>query len=62
VRRHKVEAVIGFNNSFLWGLAEGGIRVPEEVGFASLHLDFEVAELLGDELIESGMREIGESR
>ena len=37
VRRYRPDAVIGFNAFFLWALRQEGFRVPEDIGFATLH-------------------------
>jgi LacI family transcriptional regulator len=36
-RRHRLDAVIGFNTFFLWALKTEGFRIPDEIGFATLH-------------------------
>jgi LacI family transcriptional regulator len=37
VRRYRPDAVIAFNAFFLWALRTEGFRVPEDLGFATLH-------------------------
>ncbi len=37
VRRYRPDAVVAFNAFFLWALREEGFRVPEDLGFATLH-------------------------
>jgi len=37
VDRHRLDAIIGFNEWTLWALKEVGVRIPEDVAFAMLH-------------------------
>lgn len=39
VRKEKPEAVVGFSAGYYWYLKDAGLRVPEDIGFAGLHLD-----------------------
>ena len=39
VRRYRPDAVIGFNATILFDLQQAGFRVPEDLGFVSLHTD-----------------------
>ena len=36
-RKHRPDCVVGFHAGLCWALLEAGIKIPEEVGFASLH-------------------------
>jgi DNA-binding LacI/PurR family transcriptional regulator len=45
VKRCRPDAVIGFNALNYWHLRDNGYRIPEDIGFASMHLD------AGEELI-----------
>ncbi len=36
VRKHKPDAVIGFNDTVYWWIGEAGLRVPEDVGYVTL--------------------------
>jgi LacI family transcriptional regulator len=38
VRKTKPEAIIGFSVLYYWDLLKFGYRIPEDIGFASLHL------------------------
>lgn len=44
---HRPEAVVGFRVGQYWYLRDEGIRIPEQVGFASLHLSEQDAEIAG---------------
>jgi LacI family transcriptional regulator len=57
-RRHRPDAVIGFNGIFSWALEKEGFRVPEDLGFISLHTDVDAGNLLGIRHRESGMKEM----
>jgi DNA-binding LacI/PurR family transcriptional regulator len=37
LERYRPDAVIGFNSTFLWLLKEAGCRIPQDIGFATLH-------------------------
>jgi DNA-binding LacI/PurR family transcriptional regulator len=39
VKACRLDAVVGFNNLHYWHLRSGRFRIPEDLGFASLHLD-----------------------
>ncbi len=39
VGKSRLDAVVGFNNLHYWHLRSGRFRIPEDLGFASLHLD-----------------------
>lgn len=39
VKKSKPDAVVGFNDLRYWHLRDAGYRMPEDLGFASLHLD-----------------------
>jgi len=41
VQGNRPEVVIGFNNLHRWMLEDAGYRLPEDLGFISLHLDAE---------------------
>jgi LacI family transcriptional regulator len=55
LERYRPDAVIGFNSAFIWFLKEAGRRIPEDIGFASLHkqIDPEISLELDP---ESGMK------
>ncbi len=36
IGRHKPDVVLGFNETFYWGIKDGGWRVPEQIKFISL--------------------------
>lgn len=38
VRKNGIEAVVGFNSVVYWEMTYAGIRIPEEVAFAELHV------------------------
>jgi hypothetical protein len=59
VRRHRLDAVIGFSGGVHWGLRHAGFRMPEELGFAVLHRDVDFEHLSGpSEYLPSGMKEM----
>lgn len=37
VKKHRPDAVVGFNAGDYWILRDGGIRIPEDIGYADLH-------------------------
>jgi DNA-binding LacI/PurR family transcriptional regulator len=39
VNKSRLDAVVGFNNLHYWHLRDGQFRIPEDLGFAALHLD-----------------------
>ncbi len=39
IRRYRPDAIIGFNAGILWQIQKAGYRVPEDIGFVSLHVD-----------------------
>lgn len=39
IRSQKPDVVIGFNNLHRWMIEDAGYRIPEDMGFVSLHLD-----------------------
>jgi LacI family transcriptional regulator len=39
VEQHKPDAIIAFHDGLLFDLRDAGIKVPRDMGFASLHLD-----------------------
>ena len=44
---HRPDAVVGFRVGQYWYLRDEGIRIPEQVGFASLHLSEKDTEIAG---------------
>lgn len=56
VRRHRPDAVIGFNGYMAWTLRQVGFRIPEDIAFASLHLETNPEILQIDAGLESGMQ------
>ena len=56
VRDNRVDAVIGFNGFFSWALRQAGIRLPEDIGFASLHVEPEIVPPNG--VLDSGTKEM----
>ena len=39
VRKTKPDAIIGFSVSYYWDLKTKGYRIPQDIGFASMHLE-----------------------
>ena len=57
-RRHRPDAIIGFNGTISLALKHEGFRIPEDIGFASLHVDVDAQTLLGLKQRDSGMKEM----
>lgn len=39
IRSHRPDVVIGFNDLHRWMIEDAGYRIPDDIGFVSLHLD-----------------------
>ena len=56
--RYRPDAVLGFNETFLGLLQRAGIQVPEDLGFASLHLNLGPEAPLPQPRPSAGMKEM----
>jgi LacI family transcriptional regulator len=57
-RRYRPDAVIGFNGLISWALEKEGLRIPEDLAFASLHKEIDTELPLKSGHREAGMKEM----